>query len=139
MRRTCAMALILGLLLPSMALSWRAWNRHEVFPLGGGLYEVLSEPGSGPADFWCGIGDYALSQLGVGATDRIYIHRAIGAAVTRPGHRAVQFALAPPPGADLSTPLTLSVERVGDNLSAGFARQYCYGGRFDPLDRRFWN
>lgn len=140
MMRVFGLALSAALLaLPSLALSWRAWNQHEVFPVSKGVYEVLSRPGSGPADFWCGIGDFATSQLGVKATQRLYIWRGIGPSVTRPGYKAVQFALSAPKGADTSTPLTLSVKRVGDNLTAAAARQYCYGGRFDPFDRWMWN
>lgn len=139
MRSLGLVGLIVALAAPVPSMAWRAWNQHEVFPIGDGVYEVLSEPGSGPADFWCGIGDYATTQLGIGATQRLYIWRGIGPSVTRPGYKAVQFALSPPQGADTSTPLTLSVKRVGDNLTAAAARQYCYGSRFDELDRRFWN
>lgn len=44
-----ARALVLGALLlaPAQALAWWAWNRHEVLPVGGGVFEVIAEPGSG--------------------------------------------------------------------------------------------
>lgn len=139
-QRKLGVALVAGLLLvPAVASAWRAHNRHEVFPIGNGVYEVLSRPGSGPADFWCAIGDYAIRQDRVAANQRVYIWRAIGASVTRDGYKAVQFAYRPPKGADTSTGLSLTVKRAGDNLNASFARSYCFGDSFeDDFIRRRW-
>ncbi|MCB1364962.1 MAG: hypothetical protein KDK02_12630 [Rhodobacteraceae bacterium] len=132
-----ALGLAALLLAPVPAPAWWAWNRHEVLPLGGGIYEVIGEPGSGAQDFWCAIGDYGIARLGLPAVQRIYTWRGIGPSAARPGRKAMQFALAPPEGADTSTPLTLSLTRVGDNLTAAAARQYCYGNA-DPWER-WWN
>lgn len=139
-QKKLGIALITGLLLvPAVASAWRAQNRHEVFAIGDGVYEVLSRPGSGPADFWCAIGDYAVRQDRAAATQRIYIWRPIGASVTRGGYKAVQFAYRAPKGADTSTGLSLTVRRAGDNLSASFARNYCFdGGHEDDFIRRTW-
>jgi hypothetical protein len=119
---------------PGWASAWWAWTRHEVFPVAEGVFEVVSEPGSGPQDFWCGAGDYAIRVLGVKVVQRIYTWRGIGPSVARPGRKAMQFAFAPPKGADTSTSLSLSLTRVGDNLTAAAARQYCYGNN-DLWDR----
>lgn len=115
-----------ALLLPAVASAWTAWNRLEVQPLKNGVYEVISDVGSGPVQFWCGAGDYGMRVLGAGATQRIYIWEAIGPSVTRPGRKAVQFSLTPPPGADTSTGYSLTVKRAGDNITAAMAQNYCY-------------
>lgn len=125
-------------LTPQWAGAWWAFNRHEVLPVSTGVYEVVSEVGSGAQDFWCGAGDYAYRELGVASVQRVYIWRGIGPSVNRPGRKAVQFSLTPPPGADTDPALTLSVKDVGDNLRAAHAQQYCFGmDHEDPFKRRF--
>lgn len=121
--------------VPGWALAWWAWNRHEVFPIGDGIVEVIGEPGSGAQDYWCAIGDFATSQLRVPAAQRLYTWRGVGPSVARPGRKAMQFALSAPKGADTTPGFTLSLKRVGDNMTAAMARQYCFGGKFDPWDR----
>jgi len=132
--------LALGIALAATSANadiWRAVNQHEVAALKGGGFEVISEVGAGAADYWCGAGDYVRRRLGARGTQRIYISRALGPSVARPGKSSVQFVLTPPPGADTSTRLSLSVKAVGDNLSAAMAQQYCYGDDpFDPFPRR---
>lgn len=133
-RRRAITALAAGLIaLPGAALAWRALNGHEVQDLGGGVYEVVGRVGSGAQDYWCGAGDYAISVLGVAAAQRIYIWRPVGPSTVRPGRKAVQFALAPPAGADTATGYALSMRRAGDNLSAAMAQQYCYDNRFNAI------
>jgi len=129
-------ALILA--LPGAALAWRAHNGHEVRDLGGGVYEVVGRVGSGPMQYWCAAGDYAIAVLGVAAAQRIYIWRPLGPSTIRPGRKAVHFALSPPKGADTSVGYALSVRRAGDNLNAAMARQYCYGDRFEDELWRRW-
>ncbi len=119
-------------LLPSWASAWWAMNRHEVFPVSDTVWEVVSEVGSSAADYWCGAGDFAQRVLGTPAAQRIYIWKAIGSSVARPGRKAVQFSLTPPPGSDTSTGYSLTVKRAGDNLARHAAVQYCY--QFDGDD-----
>ena len=109
------------------AFAWRAQNGNEVKPVSKSVFEVVARGRSGAADFWCGAGDYALRVLGAAATQRIYIWQPIGASVTMPGDRAVQFSFSAPKGADTSTGYSLSVKRAGDNLTAAAAQQYCRG------------
>ena len=116
-------------LLPTLAGAWQADNLHTVNPLPGGVFEVIGEPGSAGPDFWCAAGDYATRVLGVAGTRRIYIVRGRGAPQTSDRKVGVQFALSPASGADPGQSVFLSMRRVGDNLSAVFARNYC-------LDRR---
>jgi hypothetical protein len=126
-------------MVPGWGAAWRALNWHEVFPISETEFEVVSRVGSGAADFWCGAGDFARSKLGAGATQRIYIWRAIGPSVTRPGKKAVQFSFSPPPGANVTPGYSLSVKAVGDNLTSAAAFQYCLGqDPFDPFLRRGW-
>jgi len=126
------------IVLPGAALAWRAVNGHEVQPLGGGVYEVVGRVGSGAADYWCGIGDFATVVLGVAVVQRIYVWRPVGPSVVRPGRKAVHFALSPPPGAETATGYSLTVRRAGENLSAAIARQYCHDSRFDEFPWRRW-
>ncbi|MFK7752811.1 MAG: hypothetical protein AB8B51_09690 [Sedimentitalea sp.] len=119
-------------LMPNWAGAWRAINQHEVFDVAPGVFEVVSRVGAGPSDYWCGAGDYVRRSIGAASNQRIYLYKAIGPSVARPGKKAVQFALSPPPGGAIEPGLTLSVTATGDRLSAAFAHQYCYGD--DPFD-----
>ncbi len=133
--KRCAQALALLGALPTTASAWRAINQHDVYQISPGVYEVVSEPGSGAVDFWCGIGDFGRMQLNLGATQKIYVWRGLGPSVTRPERAAVQFALNPPSGSAVAQGYGLSVKQAGDSLSASFARQYCSGSRFDPFEQ----
>ncbi|MBE1285693.1 MAG: hypothetical protein GJ676_20445 [Rhodobacteraceae bacterium] len=116
--------------IPSLAFGFQAWNRHTVNPLQGGVFEVVSEVGSGAADYWCAAGDYAIRVLRTSATQRIYIWSPVAPALTQQGRRGVQFSLQPPQGANTDPGYSLSVRRAGDNLRASSAQNYCYD-RFD--------
>lgn len=100
--------------------------RTTVTPLKGGIYEVSSSGTSAPVAYWCGIGDYAIRTLRTKATQRIYIARAY-----QKGIRTVQFSLTPPEGADTSSSYSVTVKRVGANMSAGSAQGYCYDNFMD--------
>jgi len=118
--------------IPGLAVAWRAWNRLEVYPVSKTVFEVIGEPGSGAADYWCGAGDFAISVLRSKVADRVYIWRAIGGSVNKPGYKAVQFSLKPPADTSPSPGYSLSVKATGDNLTAAAARQYCFG----QMDKR---
>lgn len=123
---------------PVAASAWRALNRHEVYPISKEVFEVVYYIASGPREFWCAAGDYAISQLRAKGNERIYIWRGIGPSESRPGKKAVQFSFTPPEGVDLNPGISLSVKAVGDNMRAAMALQYCYGD--DPFDRfHRWN
>lgn len=124
---------LLMLSVPTWALSWYAWNRYEVFPISDSVFEVVERPGSagGANDYWCGAGDYAQRVLKTRTNQKIYIWKAIGKSVTKPGNRAVQFSLNAPANASASPGYSLSVRAVGDSLSTAAAQRYCY----DNLER----
>ncbi|MFT7597003.1 MAG: hypothetical protein ACI8R4_004346 [Paracoccaceae bacterium] len=110
---------------PGMALAWQADNRHFVNPVSDGVFEVVGRSGSGGPEFWCAAGDYARRAIGASATQRIYLVRGPAPAITRKWNRAVLFSLTEPQGADLTPGYTLSVTRVGENLIAASAQNYC--------------
>ncbi|WP_424986493.1 hypothetical protein [Microbulbifer sp. S227A] len=122
-------------IVPTWGSAWWAFNRLEVFPVSETVWEVVAGVGTSAADYWCGAGDFAQRVLGVSATSRIYIWKPVGPSVNRPGKKAVQFSMSPPPGADTSTGYSLTVKRAGDNLARHAAVQYCY--QFDETD--IWN
>ncbi|WP_170775791.1 hypothetical protein [Ruegeria lacuscaerulensis] len=95
--------------------------RINVADKGNGVYEVSTRGTSAPVAYWCGIGDYAIRTLRTKATQRIYIYRAYEKQT-----RTVQFSLTPPEGADTSTSYSVTVKRVGENLSAASAQGYCF-------------
>lgn len=116
--------------------AWWSWNRHEVLPVEEGVWEVVSRVGTSAQDYWCGIGDFAISQLRTSATQRIYVWEGVGPSVNRPGRKSVKFALTPPPGASTEKGYSLSVKKPGYNLNAATARNYCYDRFDDPFFRR---
>lgn len=119
-------------LLPVSASAFIAENRLQVNPLPNGGFEVIGQPGSGPAQYWCAAGDYALRVLGAGASRPVYMTRGIGAPVTSDRKSAIQFSLSAPEGGQAADSLTLSLDRVGDRLSVAFASNYCLN--FKNLD-----
>jgi len=126
-------------MIPGWANAWWAVNRTEVYPVSDTVFEVLNVVGSGAVDYWCGAGDFARQVIGTPAAQRIYIWRAIGPSETRPRRKSVQFSLTPPPGADTTPGLSLSIRQAGDNMTSALAYQYCLGNNpFDPFLRRGW-
>ncbi len=104
----------------------RPQYRTEITPLDGGIYEVKAIGSSAPVNYWCGIGDFAIRTLGVPGPTRIYIYRAY-----EPGVRTVQFSMTPPPGADTTPGYSITVKRVGENMSATSAQSYCFDNFMD--------
>ncbi|MHA6262458.1 hypothetical protein ACXYMO_04585 [Arenibacterium sp. CAU 1754] len=112
-------------LIATQAVAWQADNRLTVTALSGGEFEVTGKPGfASPRDYWCAAGDYALSVLGVPGTQRIYITRGETRSPTT-GRKTVRFSLTEPAGATQRSSLLLSVDRIGENLGAVFAWNYC--------------
>ena len=121
-------ALVAALLvMPGLAAAqWRAFNQSVVYPLSSGAFEVVNRASSAAPDYWCAAGDYAIAQLGAGATQRIYIVAPEGPSRARPGRKGVQFSLAPPPGGPAPRSYSLTVRTVGESLPASMARNYCF-------------
>lgn len=104
----------------------RPTYRTEIRQAGDGIYEVKAIGSSAAVNYWCGIGDFAIRQLRVPNSQRIYIWKAY-----EPGTRTVQFSLKPPPGADTNPGYSITVKRVGENMSASSAQNYCYDNFMD--------
>ncbi|WP_254429744.1 hypothetical protein [Ruegeria atlantica] len=100
--------------------------KTTVTPMDNGVYEVAVSGSSAPVSYWCGIGDFAISTLRTKATQRIYVVRAY-----EKGVRTVQFSLTPPEGVDTAPSYSISVKRVGENMSAGSAQGYCWDNFMD--------
>ncbi|MEM1005492.1 MAG: hypothetical protein AAGK26_08925 [Pseudomonadota bacterium] len=107
-------------------LNVRPQFRTDIKVLENGIYEVRGIGSSAPVTYWCGIGDYAIRTLRVSNSQRIYVAKAY-----EPGVRTVQFSLTPPPGADTSPGYSVTVRRVGANMSAAAAQNYCYDNFID--------
>lgn len=132
-RQAAIAALLVGLIsAPTLSRAWIAWNGNDVFQIEPGVFEVIGRAGrTGAQHYWCAAGDYARRVLRTPAAQRLYIHKAIGPSVARPGARAVQFALQPPPEGPAEQSYSLSVKAVGDNMTRSMAFGYC---RKLPLD-----
>ncbi|EEE38710.1 hypothetical protein RKLH11_2554 [Rhodobacteraceae bacterium KLH11] len=104
----------------------RLGYRTTVTPLKDGTFEVAAIGTSAPVAYWCGIGDYAIRTLRTSATQRIYISKAY-----ERGIRTVQFSLNPPEGGDTSESYSVTVKRVGANMSAASAQGYCWDNIID--------
>lgn len=116
---------VLAVLTPAWAGAWRAENRLEVNPISEAVFEVIGRPGSGGPDYWCAAGDYAFRVLGAASNARVYLVRGRAGAVTSNRRSAVHFSLTPPSNPEGENGLSLSVTRVGENLSIASAQNYC--------------
>jgi hypothetical protein len=112
-------------MIPMAASAFFALNRTEVIQLSPDVFEVVGVVGSGAQDYWCGAGDYAISVLRTKATQRVYMWSEIGPSQARPGARAIQFSLKVPPSGPAPQSYSLSMKRIGDNMTASMAQGYC--------------
>ena len=126
MKKAAAFLSALLTILPVSSSAWVAENRFLVEPLDDGVIEVVSRRGADARDFWCGAGGYARHIWNTPATQRIYLVRERGPAVTRNRVSAVHFSLTPPEGVDLTPGWLISVTRVGDSMIAGEALNHCW-------------
>ena len=134
MRIRTSLLLAAALIVPTVAAGFQAFNRFEVYPVNqSGVFEVVNRHGSASKDFWCGAGDYAIRVLRTSATQRIYLVQPVGPSVTVQGRKGVQFALNPPQGVDTTPGYSVTVKRVGDNMPAHLAQNYCYDRLADEL------
>ena len=110
--------------LPAMAFT--ASNYMRVNPVNDSVFEVVPRGAAKTGDYWCAAAEYLLYTGSTNATQRIYVVRELAPAQTANRRSSVQFSLTPPPDADTRPGFTLSVRRVGENLSAATARSQCY-------------
>ncbi len=108
------------------ALAFTSSNYMRVNPVSASVFEVVARGRANPGDYWCAAAEFLLFNGSTNATQRIYVVRRLGAAETMNRRSAVHFSLVAPEGVDTRPGFTMSVKRVGENLSAAMARNQCY-------------
>ena len=121
-----------GVAAQGFGVGFGAVARLQVNPLPGkGNFEVIEGPSTGAQRFWCEAGNHAI-RLGAGAADRMYILYPLGKARSQKNRYGVGFTINPTkevldqanrPG--YGGNYSVSVKRVGYNLSIGHARGFC--------------
>ena len=103
MRHVIILAALWSLLLPATsdpagAEPYFARNKLRVFETADpGVMEVLAQPGSAGAQFFCAAGEYARGPLGARSTDRVVVVAPASRSADPRfrGQRTVKFALVP--------------------------------------------
>lgn len=117
--------LLAGLMVPGHMASAGYANNFKVYPIAANVFEVVVKNGRAPGDYWCGAGDYVISQLSGSSSDRIFVWRGRGASAAEPGKTSVQFSLTPPQQGQVKS-VSNTVDLVGNALSSSQAQAYCY-------------
>lgn len=120
--RSLALALLAALSLATPAAAFTAENGLIVRPEGPDAFVTPWRGKSGPADFWCAAGDYAVRALRLPVTAKVY-------RASEPPRRSgegVRFTLRADQAASASG-LALLWPR-GAGVSAGFAQSFCENG-----------
>lgn len=122
--RLCAIAITLA--WPGLAAAFTSSNLMQVNPLPGGDFEVVARGRATHGDYWCAAGEYVLHTVSRTGTRRIYISRGLGRSDTTGRRSAVQFSLKAPAQPEGSDSYSLSIRRIGENLSVAAANAYCH-------------
>jgi len=115
--------LILALAAAAPASAFTAQNGLVVEPKGDG-FTVPWRGLSGPSDFWCAAGDYAIRALRINPTEIVY--RA--SPTKRKSGDAVTFTLDPAKAVEKTGLLILGAK--GGGITAGHAQSLCDNRRF---------
>ena len=99
-------------------------SRSKAYPLSNGLIEVIADF-SENSIYWCGAGDYALTQMSKPVTQRLYVWKGPAPSTAVAGERAVTFGFTRPPEAGEVNSLTNDVNIIGNSLSVGQAKKTC--------------
>lgn len=113
------MLLLLALTLSTAAFGFTAQNGLIVQPEGPEAFSVPWRGKSGPADFWCAAGDYAIRSLHLAPSATIY--RA--SEPPRRAGEAIRFTLRADQAASSSGLARLGGHPAG--LSAGASQAFC--------------
>ncbi|MDR9483650.1 MAG: hypothetical protein RI566_00620 [Sediminimonas sp.] len=116
-----------------------AKNLLRVYALErAGAFEVVAARGAGPSEIWCAAAEYAQARLGPDFSRRIFISRPLSRSVHEPARKGVGFTVAPTPKVRAGPRpgeagvFTVSVSRLGFNLSTSHAHNLCRGLRDKP-------
>lgn len=114
----------------AMAFGYIPW-RVNLLP-GKGNFEVIEGPGSGNQRFWCEAAKFAAGPLRAAGNVRMYLLYPNGKARTQKNAYGTSFTIAPTqeildvasrPGDGGN--YSVSIKRVGYNLSVSHARGFC--------------
>ena len=133
MPRSTTLALALIVAFGSPALAFQPLIPLDVRDTGNpGTFEVIEGRGAGPSHIWCVAADHARDVLGAAGTQRLTVVAPLGTSQTKPGSKAVTFALTPSDASATNsiTPgmlggVLLSVRTDGASMSVIQALQYC--------------
>ena len=124
--RIASIAAALALASPAMAVGFL----NPVNMLSDGRsFEVVDRLGTDTARIWCDAAR-AATDMGAGATQRLYVSRPYGPSLTDPGVDGISFTLAPSAelkrtAESLTGARTLSLRRLGNNMTVGQGNGYC--------------
>ncbi|NDR59604.1 hypothetical protein [Aliiruegeria sabulilitoris] len=95
-------------------------------------FEVLTQAGSGKADYFCSAGEFAKRWLNARNSDRVVVMSVRAPSQYRANRLAVAFELNAPPGPNKEL-LLFGGPRVGQSLSVGHAVSFCGQSRIQTV------
>lgn len=115
-----------GLSAAAAAPSYKAVNHLKVYGMTQTSFEVIESLGEGARGMWCAAADYAIHQLGVPTTQRLYVKSPRGRSQSGAGRIGVVFttdesSLPTEP----SRSVAVRVDTPGLGLPAYHANQFC--------------
>ncbi len=99
----------------------------RVYPLEGGVFEVVPQPGGGGGyDYWCAASDYARRYLGAGWQTRFYVYRGMAEGEASGRRSTVLFTL-DPVASEVPQPALRRINafHVGDSMTVQAGDNQC--------------
>lgn len=118
------LAVTLSVTLVASPLSAHNESRATAHALDADRFEVIAEYLDNSV-YWCGAASYAIRDLAKPTNQPIYVLQGPAPSRAKPGETAVTFGFSPP-ASGANSGLTNAVDRVGNTLSVGAARQTCF-------------
>ncbi|MVO16240.1 hypothetical protein GO984_10505 [Rhodobacteraceae bacterium CY05] len=98
----------------------------RVYPLEGGVFEVVPQSGGGGPDYWCAASDYARRHLGAGWQMPIYVYRSMAPGEVADRRSTVLFTLNPVASAAPQSQFwRVSAFNVGDSMTVQQGDNQC--------------
>lgn len=109
-----------------------ARNGLLVYERGGGSFEVIAQPGTSGAAYFCAAGDFAQVRRNARATDRVVMTRPDAPSIHIPGRRSAVFTIGPP-GPRTQPLISLApMDRAGASMTVSGALNMCRQRRNNP-------
>lgn len=125
--------------------AFTAINGERVVPgTPESIFEVVSRPGAGPRQIWCAAAQYADQVLGARGGTRVYLAAATERAPRHGNRRTTGFTITPDaslaggPRPGDGGNYSVSLDRLGYNLSVSHAGMFCENILEELLDRPRW-